>query len=149
MRFALMWTMCVLLSSCAFARGQHEMLDTANLVPPVTVKNAESVRIYRAGTIPEKGCLRVARLAAHGNGNATRATLESKLQDEAQEVGSDAVVILDQEVTKSHRAPQPAPMAAVLRWPPPFNFPVSMESPVANPIFGSGHDGTVTIPCSM
>lgn len=88
----------MVLSGCGFAHGKHELFDTANLIPPVKLSSPQEVKIYRGGAFPEKGCYKVAMLSAHGNGYADRANLETALQEEAIETGSDSIVIVGTQV---------------------------------------------------
>ena len=88
----------LLLSGCGFARGKHELFETANLIPPVKVNNPQEVKIYRDGAFPEKGCFKVAMLSAHGNGYADRTNLETALQEEAVETGSESIIIVGTQV---------------------------------------------------
>lgn len=75
----------LLLSGCAMARGQHEMLEPAGMMPPAKM-DPEGVKLYRDGAFPEAGCFKMAKVAAHGNGYANMHILESKIQDEAADI---------------------------------------------------------------
>jgi len=87
----------LLTTGCAMARGQHELFPTANMMPPAKVRT-EAVQLYRDGAMPESGCFKVAKLAAHGNGYANAHTLEEKLQDEAADIGAESVIVLGSQV---------------------------------------------------
>lgn len=89
----------ILISGCGFARGKHELFETANLIPPAQISKPQDVKIYRDGAFPERGCFKVAMLSAQGNGYADRANLETALQEEAVETGSDSVVIVGTQVS--------------------------------------------------
>jgi hypothetical protein len=58
------------------------------------------MELYKEGVRPPKGCIRIASLAAHGNGYATRDTLEDTLREEGERVGADFVVVTGMQVTK-------------------------------------------------
>ncbi|MCI1278905.1 MAG: PDZ domain-containing protein [Nitrospira sp.] len=88
----------ILLCGCAMARGQHEVFDTAQLVPVLKAKEPHDVRVYQEGSYPDTGCFKVAYVAAHGNGYATKQTLETKLQEETAELGGDSVIIYSRQI---------------------------------------------------
>jgi len=89
----------VLLSACAMALGRHEMLPPAQTICS-TSSRAQSVKLYRQGEMPRKPFIRIAFVAADGNGYATLETLEQTLLDEAAKVGADCVIVTGREVTK-------------------------------------------------
>jgi hypothetical protein len=87
------------LSGC-LACGKHEMLPPSKYITSLESGTAHTVELYREGEMPKRSCIRIAKVAAHGNAYATRDTLESTIRDEAASVGADYVVIIAQEVTK-------------------------------------------------
>lgn len=64
MRLLIITLVVMLTSGCGFARGKHELFETANLIPPAKMSTPQEVKIYRNGSFPEKGCYKVALLAA-------------------------------------------------------------------------------------
>jgi hypothetical protein len=85
------------LSGCSMAMGQHESLPGAQYAP---AREGSSVELYGEGVKPPKACIRIASLAAHGNGYANRATLENTLRQEGEQVGAGFVVVTGMQVTK-------------------------------------------------
>jgi hypothetical protein len=87
------------LSGCGFARGDHKMLETADLIAPKTLKRASDVQLFQGEARPKVGCVKTAFIAANGNGYATREDLEAGLRQEAMVVGADVVIVGQQGQT--------------------------------------------------
>jgi S1-C subfamily serine protease len=87
-------------AGCSMAWPASEMLPPASVVGRRVPVPPASVRIYREGTRTDRPIVQIAKVAAHGNGYATRATLEKTLVQQAAQLGADAVVIVGQETTK-------------------------------------------------
>lgn len=88
------------LAGCSMAWPASQMLPQASVVGARAPVPVSSVRVYREGETPERPIAQFARVAAHGNGYATRATLETTLVGQAAQLGADGVVMLGTEVTK-------------------------------------------------
>jgi hypothetical protein len=97
-----MWILVGLLSllmtGCSMARGVNELLPGAQFSRPVVLGPSE-VQIFKDGATPRTTYIRVAKIAAHGNGYADMATLEQTLRDQAAMLGADLVIIAKHEVT--------------------------------------------------
>jgi hypothetical protein len=87
------------LNGC-LAWGKHELLPPAQYVSPLVPLPADSVHLYREGEMPKRACIRIAKVAAHGNAYATSETLEDAIRFEAASIGADYVAIISQQVTK-------------------------------------------------
>ncbi|WP_447599223.1 hypothetical protein [Nitrospira sp. Nam80] len=74
------------------------MLETAGMIPPAKMHPA-GVKLYRDGAFPEAGCFKRRKWLAHGNGYANMHTLESKIQEEAADIGTESVIILGSHVS--------------------------------------------------
>jgi PDZ domain len=80
-------------SSCGFARGQHQLLTTANLIQAKTLKNASDVQVFHGEARPKFGCVKTATVVANGNGYATQDDLVDTLKQETVRVGADVVIV--------------------------------------------------------
>lgn len=87
------------LGGCAAAFGVHEKLPPANYVSLSEPKTG-ALEVIRPGETPSRPVIRIANVAAHGNGFADQATLEKTLIQEAEKLNSDCLMILGKEVTK-------------------------------------------------
>lgn len=82
------------------AWGKHQMLPPSKYVSALSAPSSQSVALYQEGEVPNRACIRIAKVAAHGNGYATRETLESTIRDEAASIGAEFVVLTGEEITK-------------------------------------------------
>ena len=89
----------ILTAGCSMARGVNESLPGGQYSQPITI-DPSHVRLFKDGVRPNSPCARVAKIAAHGNGYATRETLERTLREEASKLGADIVFVGKGEVTK-------------------------------------------------
>lgn len=80
-------------SGCGYARGEHKMLATADLIAPKELKSYEEVQTFREKARPKRSCVPTALLVANGNGYATVEDLEKTLRREAYSVQSDVLYI--------------------------------------------------------
>lgn len=85
--------------ACSMAWGRHELLPPAKILGTSVPRNPDQVILFREGETPPKTCIRIATVAAHGNGYATRETLEQTLVKEAAMIGAEFVVATQQQVT--------------------------------------------------
>lgn len=85
----------LMLGGCGFATGQHQLLPaTANLLPSKSLRSESEVQVFRDGTLPRMGCVKVAAVVANGNAYATPDHLLDALKAETFRVGADAVVVV-------------------------------------------------------
>jgi membrane-associated protease RseP (regulator of RpoE activity) len=85
---------------CALASPQSQLLPPAHFVGARTPKHESAVKLFREGEMPGRPWIRIAAVAAHGNGYADRETLEGTLIEEAATLGADLVLVTASEVTK-------------------------------------------------
>jgi membrane-associated protease RseP (regulator of RpoE activity) len=91
--------MLLSLTACALAVGQNELLPGARLVAK-EMRTPDQIEIYRQGEWPRRmGLIKIAMVAAHGNGYATTETLQNKLKEEAAKVGGDVVILTGSQIT--------------------------------------------------
>jgi len=79
---------------------QHELLPPSKHYSGLPAKLPSEVEIYRNGEIPKKPVVRLAAVAAHGNGYATLSLLETRLKEETAKLGADLVITYKYEVTQ-------------------------------------------------
>jgi membrane-associated protease RseP (regulator of RpoE activity) len=87
------------LTGCSMARGVHEDLPPAAYATGSSTA-AGHVDVFKDGDLPKRPVIRIAKVAAHGNGYATQATLEETLVQEAKKVNADCLVITASNVSK-------------------------------------------------
>jgi predicted metalloprotease with PDZ domain len=63
-------------------------------------KRANEIQIYKQGTLPEKPCVYIANIGAHGNGYANTTTLENAMKKEAARIGAELVMLTEYQVSK-------------------------------------------------
>lgn len=80
-------------SSCGFARGQHQLLTTADLIPAKPLRSASEVQVFHGEARPKSGCVKTATMVANGNGYATQDDLVDALKTETVRVGADVVIV--------------------------------------------------------
>jgi predicted metalloprotease with PDZ domain len=85
---------------CAMAWPKSQLLPPSDFLGPNRPIPEESVRLFREGETPQRAVVRIAAVAAHGNGYATRETLENTLIKEAARLGAEVVVVTQSEVTR-------------------------------------------------
>lgn len=98
MNVATILAVALTFSGCGTAVGVHEKLPPASYA-------ADSIRrgpieVLRAGETPSRPIIRIANVAAHGNGYADQNLLEETLVKEAEKLNADCLFILGKEVTK-------------------------------------------------
>lgn len=87
------------ISGCILAVGNHSYLPTVSKVHKA-YRQANDIEIYKQGSLPSKGVVYIANVAAHGNGYATIDTLENTIKEEAAKVGAELVVLTKYQVSK-------------------------------------------------
>lgn len=88
-----------MLGGCAAAFGVHEKLPPASYISLSEPKTGV-LEVIRTGETPSRPIIRIANVAAHGNGFADQATLEKTLIQEAEKLNADCLIVLGKEVTK-------------------------------------------------
>ena len=83
----------LILSGCGFARGEHQLFTTSDLVPAKKLQSANDVQVFHGEARPKSGCVRTAGIVANGNGYATQEDLLTALKKEAFRVGADVVLV--------------------------------------------------------
>ena len=83
----------IVVSACGFARGQHQLLTTADLIQAKTLRNASDVQVFHGEARPKYGCVKTATVVANGNGYATQDDLVDALKKETVRVGADVVIV--------------------------------------------------------
>lgn len=89
-----------LVLGCAMAWPKSQLLPSAAYLGPNPARTEASVRLFREGEVPQRAVVRIAAVAAHGNGYAVRQTLENTLVKEAAKLGADIVIVTQGEVTR-------------------------------------------------
>ena len=91
--------LAVFTGGCAMAIGSHEMLPPAQFIS-ASLGTTSQVDLYRQGEAPKRPVIRIALVAAHGNGYATTETLEETLRNEAAKIGAECVIVTQREITR-------------------------------------------------
>ena len=94
----LMFTICTV-SSCGMANAVSEPLPLANKVNRAN-KIASEIEIYKQGTVPDKACVFIANIGAHGNAYANTDTLENAMKKEAAKIGAELIILTEYQVSK-------------------------------------------------
>jgi len=85
-------------AGCSTAWGRHQLTPLAELSRSKGPCPTE-VDVVRIGQTPKRPIIRIALVAADGNGYATYETLEATLKQEATKVCADVVVVTGHQVT--------------------------------------------------
>lgn len=99
MKTILLLGVVLLLSGCATAVGYHDMLPPSKHYTNLAPTPPGEVDLFQKGDAPAKPCVRIATIAVHGNGHATKHLLEDKLTEEAGKLGADLVIVTQYQVT--------------------------------------------------
>ncbi len=83
------------------ANGIHEMLPPSKHYTNLEQRLPEDVELFKIGETPPKPCVRIASVAAHGNGHATMQILENKIKEESGKLGADLVILTQLQTTNS------------------------------------------------